>query len=249
MANFRDTCENRLNISIRADTLKSVDPSRKNFPIRLYITADSNISDLIIEEIVVKINKKMFFSRVRNSIINGSLVSNVDGLLTINNVRVPPLVAGREAVLLTVVGNLLLTDIDSSDIEILSVDFSDNTLDYSLHNGYIKFAICREEGERYLINYDFVPEIIVKNNPVTDMLEIECVVIENGNYSLEIVDILGNVSRVKEFVADVISSHNDCDETGHYKYEVPINNFGNGNYFLIMNTPTKKYSVGFVILR
>ena len=66
--------------------------------------------------------------------------------------------------------------------------------------------------------------------------------IESGNYLLEIVDILGSVVKVKEFVADV----NQKDE---YIFEVPVQGLASGNYFLIMKSPTDNLSVGFQIQR
>jgi hypothetical protein len=84
---------------------------------------------------------------------------------------------------------------------------------------------------------------LVKNSPVTvDVLEVECWTIENGDYTLEIIDLLGNTITVTEWTVTANSSR-------IFDFDIPIQNFSNGVYFVVMNTPTAKYSAGFVLRR
>ena len=64
-------------------------------------------------------------------------------------------------------------------------------------------------------------------------------VIEVGDYSLAIVDLLGNATTVKEW-----SIGRNDDKI--FDYSIPILKYANGSYMLILNTPTNKYSARFV---
>ena len=75
-------------------------------------------------------------------------------------------------------------------------------------------------------------------NPVTETLEVAIKVIEVGDYSLEIVDLLGNVSTVETWTV--------AGSTRIFDFEIDVSNFAIGSYFIIMNTPTNKYSAKFV---
>ena len=97
--------------------------------------------------------------------------------------------------------------------------------------------ICGEGGLRFL---GFEPSLTVKNNPAKEILEIECKVIENGNYSLEIIDLSGRVATVKEFAIST-------DSEKILDFEIDVSKFGNGSYIIVLNTPTNKYSARFVV--
>jgi hypothetical protein len=69
-------------------------------------------------------------------------------------------------------------------------------------------------------------------------LEVQCKTIERGEYSLEIVDMYGASTVVQDFT--VSGSRRIFD------FDIDISNFSAGAYFIIMNTPSSKYSTKFV---
>ena len=74
---------------------------------------------------------------------------------------------------------------------------------------------------------------------VSDILEIECKIMERGNHSIEIVDMQGKSLTVKEFSA------NPEYQTVH-NFEISVRNFSSGSYIIILHTPTEKYFGKFV---
>ncbi|MPN13032.1 hypothetical protein SDC9_160352 [bioreactor metagenome] len=118
---------------------------------------------------------------------------------------------------------------------------SDKEID--LNDGYLKLKICNEGGDRLLKTAGHAASVTVIENPVhLTTLELECNVIENGNYSLEIIDILGNSQKVKEW--KVTSKDNK-----KFKFSIPVDNYGNGNYIVVMNTPSAKYTAKFILAK
>jgi hypothetical protein len=185
--------------TIRADTLKLVDPSATNFHIPIYITADKDISYYIVEKLIIEIDRNIFFPK---SVDNGIFTkSNKDAVIEMifEKVKVPDLKPNKEKILFNIIGDVILADKDSGDIIIKSVRFSEElNKEPKLINGYIMLDICREGGDRLLGSVGHSPSISAKNNPATATLEVECKVVESGNYSLEIVDLSGGVIKIKE---------------------------------------------------
>ncbi|MPN38695.1 hypothetical protein SDC9_186220 [bioreactor metagenome] len=141
-------------------------------------------------------------------------------------------------------GNVLLGTSDSTDISITKCVISDaNVLGVDTTTGYLKLIICESGGKRLIKNIGHEPTITVIENPVkSSVLELECDVIESGNYSLEIIDILGNVQKVKEWIVT-------SKDTDKFKFSIPTDNYGNGNYIVVMNTPSAKFHKRFLILK
>ncbi len=71
-------------------------------------------------------------------------------------------------------------------------------------------------------------------NPATDKLITEFTIPENGNYSLEIVDVLGRT--VKQLFAERTMSD------GNYRFQYSIGSLPAGNYFVRLNGKTKSIS-------
>jgi hypothetical protein len=230
--------------TIRADTHKLVDPSRRNYRVPIYITADKDISNYTIEKLVVNFDKNIYVPRniVGN---NGTMTRNfIDSTIEviIENIKIPDLKSGVESVLLTIRGDMILAHKDSADIDLREVIFA-QTLNEEpeLIDGYITLDICETGGDsRYLASFGYSPSIIIYNNPATEKLEVEIKVIENGNYTLEIVDIMGKTELVKEF------SISKSDEK-EMEFEIPLMMYGNGAYLLVLTTPTERYTSKFVI--
>jgi len=226
---------------IRASKHPLTDPTRRNYRIPIFIKADEDISNTVIDSLVVEIDRRIFYpKRVDNGDMSLHFKDTVIKM-TFENVTVPSLLANKEEVLLTIRGDVLLGEIDNSEIKIDAVKFAEQLSEKpDLIHGFITLDICAEGANR-LVWFDYSPEVIVKNNPVTGgILELQCKTIERGSYSLEIVDMLGKSETVREFTVNVNGKR-------IFDFEIPISNFSSGAYFIIMNTPTAKYSVGFVV--
>jgi len=247
-ANFvANTPVNGIKFTIKASEHKLVDPNSLNYKIPIYIQADKDISDLvIINKLVIEIDKYIFYPRGlyrADNNIGVTINRNSDvSEMILENITIPKLVANTEAVLLTVRGDVLLGDKDSNDIVIKSIKFSEELIEEpNLINGHITLDICREGGDRLLRFFEYPPSITVKNNPIADppILNLECKVVENGIYTLEIVDMAGYVVAVKKFEADVMLKT-------IYNFEIPVQ-YAIGSYIVIMNTPTERFSAKFIL--
>ena len=193
VANFRDMCPIRLTIT--ASQHDSVDPRSKNYPIDFFITSNEDITDLFIHEIKLNINKNIFYP---TSVNNNCVLESNNGNISVKNIAVPSLKMDAITPLFTIRGNVLLGDVISSTIKIIDATFEQNIEKITLVDGYISIDICQTGGSRLAKSFDYEPSITVAQNPATDLLEVECKVIEVGNYSLEIVDILGQSTVIKK---------------------------------------------------
>ncbi|MCL2039182.1 MAG: hypothetical protein FWG85_01990 [Bacteroidetes bacterium] len=235
-ANFEYICP--LEITIIASKHDSIVPILADYHIPIYIKSNKDIAGYTIEKLVLEIDKSIFFPKSTN---NGGNWNNSNGTITINNILVPPLKAGVETELLTIRGDILLGDKDSSAIDLQEVIVADSTY-FTLEDGYITLKICTEGGDRLLTNVGYSPSITITTNPVTDMLDVECKVVEIGSYSLEIVDLSGmNNIHKKWFV-------NKTDAL-EYTFTIPVLQYSTGSYIIIMRTPTDLISEKFIIKR
>ena len=228
---------------IIASEHKLVSPNRRNYRVPIYIEASEDISGAIIEKMVVHFDNIFYPHNVLNN--NGNLTRNyVDTIFeaVIENIKVPDLKAGDTTILLNIRGDVLLGNKDSADIVVKEVKFAmDLEEEPELIDGYITIEICEEGGSRFL-GFGNSPSVKINNNPAIEKLEVECKVLEKGKYTLEIVDILGKSELVKEWYVD-------AKDEKEFEFTIPLIMYGNGNYFLILNTPTEKYTEKFVIWR
>jgi hypothetical protein len=226
----------RIKFTVRASEHQQIDPRTTNYEIPIYITSEESFNDLMIESLAIEIDKSMFYPR---SIDNGDFISNDNGLLTFENMIIPSLLANEETILMKITGDFLLADKDSSEIVVRTVEFSDLIhITVELLQGFITLDLC-DAGNGRLMFFDYVPEVLVKNNPIaSDILEIECKTIENGDYTLEIVDMYGASTVMHEFT--VSGSRRIFD------FDIDISDFASGAYIIIMHTPSAKYSTKFV---
>jgi len=227
---------------------KNIDPTSRNYRIPIYIKADENIAGTKIEKLVVEVDRNLYFPRrVEPNTVNMNL-NFIDSIIemTFENITVPALLANEPKILLTIRGVIILGNKDSSEIIVKepiifsTVNNEQLFYDVKTENGFISLAICEDGRNRFLTVFDYAPSITVKKNPVTEMLEVHCKTIERGNYSLEIVDLLGNATTVETWTVNL-------GGTRIFDFEIDVSNFANGTYFIIMNTPTNKYSARFVI--
>jgi hypothetical protein len=236
----------KIKFTIRASEHNLVSPTRKNYRVPIYITANQDISGFLIDKLVLEIDKNIFNPK---STDNGILYLTNEFFPTIEmafaNVQVPDLKADSEIILLTLRGDILLGSTDSSGIILREVQFSDNSLldgEPELINGFLTTEICEEGSDRYIELLDFIPGVFVLENPVSDILKVECKTAERGKHTLEVVDLQGNTIQIEEFIATKTKNEFTFDN-------IDISNFGNGNYFIIMSSPIKKYYDKFIIAK
>jgi hypothetical protein len=238
-ANFEHIEEpEKFKFYIRASTHPLLNPRWRNYPIPIYIKAEEDISDAIIEQLVIEIDRTLF-----NPHRVGHLTSRDNGFMIFENVPVPNLIANEEQLLFNIWGDIMLGNKDSSGILVSSAKFSDElNVDLEFIAGYLTIEICRAGGNRLLRWLDYELGVLVKNNPVdSKVLEVECRTSEIGSYRLEFIDLLGHTKIIKEWevTEDTIDSIFDFD--------ILIDNYTSGSYILIMHTPTSRYITKFVI--
>ena len=235
---INNLCQNNMKFTICADTHKLVHPNAINYSLPIHIIANEDVSGYVIEKLVLEIDRNIFYTQ---NIDNDANWNNLNGIITINNISIPSLKSDIKTELLTVRGDILLGDKDSSTIDIKEVIFIEELSEApKLFNGYITLNICKEGNDRLLKTFDYAPSLIISKNPASDLLEVKCKVIENGAYWLEIVDITGKTKIVKEWSVNI----NDKQE---FNFTIPISMYGNSSYFLILNTPSAKYSHKFIV--
>jgi hypothetical protein len=188
----------------------------------------------------IAIDRNIFYLK---SIDNGTLERIYEGLFQIKNIKIPATTPNEPTKLFTIIGNPLLGNTDSSEINLLSVGEIINlpsAIDYqiNLRGGCITLDICREGGARLTKTGETM--LLITNNPATEQLKIECDVIEKGKYFLEIIDILGNKTSVANFIFA-------GEEQTKYEFDIPIKNFGYGSYILLLTTPSDHLTEKFVV--
>jgi len=219
---------------------KSVDPRSQNYELPIYISINRDISDFILDKLVVEIDRNIFYPlQVSSGIFSQQVIGDILSL-TISNISISALRADSAVILTKVIGSILLGDKDSSLIS-LGASLPDS-FGLILIDGYITLDVCGEGNGRLLTSLGYDPFFTVKNNPITETLEVEGKLVELGAYSLEIVDLLGKSEIVKEWTLEIGSNMT-------FDYKIPIRNYGNGSYIIILNTPTEKYSQRFIIMR
>jgi len=102
--------------------------------------------------------------------------------------------------------------------------------------------ICSEGGFRFLTNYNKEPGIFVEVNPVQNTLKVNCICIERGTHTLTITDMLGATERLLEWEVSP-------DIQTEYHLEIPLLEYSNGIYNLIMSSPNKSYFDNFIITK
>ena len=235
-ANFEFICP--LKLTFIASNHDAVDPKATNYPIPFFIKSNKDISNISIPEIKISINKNIFYPK---NVDKSCFMDVKDGITSIKNIHIPSLKMNVETPLFTISGNALLGDVDSSPIKFIDVVLQDET-DFELIDGYINIDICRLGGDRLARVFDYSPSITIIQNPITDLLEIECKVIEVGNYTLEIVDMSGQSTIIKKWFISKTSPF-------EFTIEVPVLDYSSGNYIILMRSPSEIISEKFIIKR
>ena len=232
-------------ITIRIEDHELVNPRWRDYRVPIFITSSEDSDDLEIEEITIEMERGVYHPRYAT--IGDRMAINTENLkyeMSIKNIQSPKLVAGRESVLVNIVGDALLGERDSSGIIITSVKLSSrfsNSIVNTL-NGTFTTNICRAGGKRLVRWLDSEVGIVVEENPVNSILQVNCKVVEVGNYYIEIIDMSGHTMKIKEW--NVL--HDDADE---FDFSFDVSTFVNGNYLVVLHGPTTKYSTQFIIAK
>ena len=234
-------------ITLRVSKNYNVSPNTTNYKIPIFVTITPNIIDnFIIDKLVLEHNRTLFYPK---AVSNGDISISIDNndfnkrIITLSNIQLNNLQPDKEVKLCELSGDVLLGEVDSTEIDIKDIVLHSSLLmsDISIENGYLTIDICRQGGDR-LISYTASNQIKVINNPViNDVLDIECNMIEVGNYNLSIIDYLGNKVIVKEW--------NINEFPKNMNFNIPVNDFTVGAYILVLNTPSKQYSTNFIIMK
>jgi hypothetical protein len=138
-----------------------------------------------------------------------------------------------------------LGTVEETSIDIVSVILKDNAgnkvdYDFETESGNFKLlGICKEGGKR-LINPDSKGELIqISPNPSDGKLLAVLNLIEEGNTILRIYDNTGNVVYEKNIES----------VTGKYEFNIETSKFGNGIYFVSLQTPTVRKVEKLIIFR
>jgi hypothetical protein len=243
IANFKSVAASTL--TFRASENKLIDPTSMNFGVPIFVSSTQDIASIKVEKLVLEISQKIFYPKSATG--NGVQFSRGEpSEIILENIIIPALKANEEITLVAIIGDIILGDRDSSAIILMKeVSFAEGVFDgqLKLENGYITLEICKEGNDRLLTTFEFEPSIIVKNNPSREKLEVECKVIENGDYTLEIVDLLGNVKEVKRWSVD-----NKVQTT--FNFDFSVIDYGNASYYVLLHTPSSaKYTHKFIVIK
>jgi hypothetical protein len=248
VANFEYACP--VIFTIRASTHEQIDPRTRDYPIPIFIKADADVFDVsnaVIEKLVIRMDKYIYnpTSALDNGVLTKRFIDYDNSLpkkveMVIENVQIPLLNANEEKTLLTINGDVMLGNKDSSSIDLRDIEFTGFLSKFNFIDGFITIEICRAGGNRLLNNLDFEPSLTIKRNPVsTGILEVECKTIEKGDYILEILDYSGNTMWRSEW--------QEPANGRIFNLEIPVQNLAGAAYILRMQTPTNWYAEKFLV--
>ncbi|MGA2297008.1 MAG: T9SS type A sorting domain-containing protein [FCB group bacterium] len=137
---------------------------------------------------------------------------------------------------------VLQGDISRDDIKILKFQFVNDT-NYVIQkfNGSINIEeYCVGSSSKALIFTNAGASVSINPNPVTNDAKVQMNIIEDGSYKIEILDLHG---KIKTIFYGRNLKHD------FYEFNINLNDFGNGNYFIIVETPTERIYKSFVVFR
>jgi hypothetical protein len=251
-------CIDTLLIPISADVLEKasanitiiapemvVDP-RLNYVLPLKLVADDSLElhSVVIDSLVIAYDNSMFLTQ---SATIGEMNKDVFGVrevIVLTNIRLAPettdirwLLPGDTITFTELAGAALLGEYDSTEFTVLSCKMSSLSTTMgigtiTLDNGYLKTIICEEGGNRLLdvAQQDINAEIV---NPVVDVLEVELTPLELGDYTLQVVDIIGREVLKYDFN---VTSRNPI------QLHLPINNISSGTYIVMIASKSQRFS-------
>ncbi len=165
-------------------------------------------------------------------IINDSIYVTIRGQIG-NSLELAsiPLIAG--------LGNVEETAIDIVEMKLLDIFGNPVEYDFDKESGTFKLlGICDEGGKR-LINPEKITQLMkISPNPSDGNVNIELNLVEKGNTTLKIFDLNGQLIDSREI--SII---------GNINIELNTQNYGNGLYFIYLQTPTVSKKEKLIIFR
>ncbi len=255
---YDENCRDTMEIPLRGNVVPSneitisvtqhneVNPRTKDYRIPVLIKTSPNpLENFVIKEITLEHNRKLFYPK---SVTNGEMeigtapTSREKRRTIIKNIEVKNLSPDTETVLFEIIGDVLLGDKDSTEIEIIDdVVFEDNLAvsNVKKNNGYLTISICQD---RLLYYANSVSTTIFYNPLINSTLEAEVSTVELGKHSLEIANYLGQKVTLKEW--EVTQEDNKS-----FVFKAYLESYPTGNYMLILNTPTAIHTQSFILLK
>ncbi|MEI6091188.1 MAG: choice-of-anchor D domain-containing protein [bacterium] len=204
-----DSCKDQVSIQLDAiggksrtlllsmpDTLLLPDIDNCRIPIYAKLKAgDDPISNYTIDTIKLSFNRSLFFPKnIYHDIIE---FANDDRIIsfTVNNLNLTT----NEQIIAYLEGATMLGNQTSTAIKFDKVILPNDgeITDINTKDGSLEITICKEGGDRLLINAGAKPDVLLVPNPATDIVNITAIMIEKGNYTLEIYDLLGKKTLIQ----------------------------------------------------
>ena len=129
--------------TISAPQLKNVSPKTKNYEIPIYIESSENISNFLINKLVIAIDKNIFAPKPNH------LTKKFNNLakIILENIQIDYIYPDEEKILCSIIGDVLLGNIDNSGIVIKEIEISEiKSENIELENGFLTTDICSESG-------------------------------------------------------------------------------------------------------
>jgi len=218
------------------DTL-IVDPNIDTYSIPVYAklkAGDDPISNYSIDTIQISFARSLFYFRDLSKGVNHNIMefNNDDRIISfsVNNLNL----TSTEQKITDLIGATMLGTKPSTDIVFTKVVLPNDgeITDIEKHNGYLEVKICDHGGDRLLINTGAKPDVFLVPNPATNNVNITANIIEKGDYTLEIYDLLGNKVLIQKW----------NKPAGGFEAKTinfDLSSFSNGVYIIRLTAPSQ----------
>lgn len=226
-------------IYVELPVLSDINPSLRSYKIPVYawLGEDSGVNETLIgfSEIPISFNANLFFPTgaskgVMTYTKPDDRTRNV--LITINQNFTLTM---QKQVITELVGDVLLGDVTSSQLEFGNVAFLDTSGAESgavtPTNGSLSIRICEQGGKR-LLTPKYPLSIGIFPNPATDKFNVKAVVLEAGAHRLELIGMRGETYALKSWIVSK-------DGPFEFEFVFSAKDFSNGIYYLRLQSPTE----------
>jgi hypothetical protein len=215
----------------------TVHPKTKNLkiPVYLQITETGKSFDDISVTGKIHFNETVFLPMSLSN--NAVLLNNYkDG----NGQRVIEFSASNldindnDLLLFDIVGDAMLGEVKETELYWDNFNLSSQFVFKPINpeNGILSLLICEEGGERLLTNGS-PTTLFATPNPVSSALSINGNTLEAGMHSLEIVNVQGMKTKLREW---------NADETDNFDFSIDLSGYSSGMYYIILHTPNRTFT-------
>ncbi len=211
-------------------------------------TVDANIGDIIALPLKIKDQENYFLCNYDSFKVK--IAYNKTVLFPLNKI---PTSSDANTEIIELEGTTISDLLDSlkffvtlgnsaySDIEMESFEWNCDKVEVKTLNGRVNIQnICKEGGSRLL---DFSSKLYLSDinpNPIDETATIYLNLIEEGRTSIKIYNLLGEVVQV------LLNKH---VAPGAYKFDIEAKELKPGLYYLVLETPTKRLTRNFNVLK